>query len=480
MNSLKEPNMLSSAILDSKDLMGESLILQSTFHLNYGKHRIRTTINKGIKSNTLESLVENIHRPGIFKRIFVDNPENGYRYITASIMTNHNPTESAKFISKKYTPWIDTMMLRKGEILVSCAGTIGNVRIITSDLSNCIGSQDIIRVVPKKDTLGFIYALLSSPTYNSYLQAIVYGSVVSRLDPETLKKIPVPNFRSSLISRVNALITDTIKLREDANNLLTKANQLLFEKTQLRRLKKDDYEFFGNHTNNRLPSCFSISINEVSSKTINAFNYSEKIGKLKAYIKRKVKCQKLYDVLSDDKFFSTGSFPRLELNTVKSIKLINQSDIFNIIKTGKKIARKSVPVNNLVSYGEVLIAGVGTLGENETFCRVVFADKELEGQLVSGEFIRMKTHKEVPSGFLYAWLSSEYGFRMIRNTHTGTKLCRPIQSLLKNIPVPILDFKSMKEIHDLIIKAHEKRFEALTNETEAIKIIEKEIESWQR
>lgn len=132
---------------------------------------------------------------------------------------------------------------------------------------------------------------------------------------------------------------------------------------------------------------------------------------------------------------------------------------------------------NLVEYGEVLIAGVGTLGENETFCRTIFANEDLVGQLVSGEFIRMKTTEEVPSGYLFAWLSSDYGFRLLRNTQTGTKLCRPIPSLVLQIPVPILDFKDMYEIDEMVRDAHTKQHIANNNEKEAISMIECEIEN---
>ena len=127
-----------------------------------------------------------------------------------------------------------------------------------------------------------------------------------------------------------------------------------------------------------------------------------------------------------------------------------------------------------------MIAGVGTLGENETFCRTIFAGEELEGQLVSGEFIRMKTKKGIPSGYLYAWLSSDYGFRFVRSTQTGTKLCRPIPALLKNIPVPLLEENEMKKIDAMVRKAHTKRFEALKKEDEAISMVENEISSWQK
>lgn len=134
----------------------------------------------------------------------------------------------------------------------------------------------------------------------------------------------------------------------------------------------------------------------------------------------------------------------------------------------------------MVQYGEVLIAAVGTLGEGETFCRAVSANEELEGQLVSGEFIRMKASKKIYSGYLFAWLASEYGFRLIRSTQTGTKLCRPIPELLLQIPIPILEEKDMLEIHEIICRAHTFKFNAARLETEAISLIDQELESWQK
>jgi len=158
--------------------------------------------------------------------------------------------------------------------------------------------------------------------------------------------------------------------------------------------------------------------------------------------------------------------------------LINQSDIFDTIIKGKYISRRGVKADNLVEYGEVLVAGVGTLGENETFCRAIFANEDLKGQLVSGEFIRMKTTKEMPSGYLFTWLNSDYGFRLLRNLQAGTKLCRPIPKLVLEIPVPILDKESMLEIDRLVREAHTKRHLANQKELKAISMVEQEIEKW--
>lgn len=158
--------------------------------------------------------------------------------------------------------------------------------------------------------------------------------------------------------------------------------------------------------------------------------------------------------------------------------LINQKDIFDNIIKGKYISKRGVNATSLVEYGEVLIAGVGTLGENETFCRAIFANEDLKGQLISGEFIRMKTNDMVPSGYLYTWLSSDYGFRFLRNIQAGTKLCRPIPKLLLELPVPIIDKEDMLRIDSLVREAHTKRHQANQMELNAIRMVEEEIEKW--
>ena len=90
----------------------------------------------------------------------------------------------------------------------------------------------------------------------------------------------------------------------------------------------------------------------------------------------------------------------------------------------------------------------------------------------------MKCNDEVPSGYLYLWLSSEYGFRLLRNTQAGTKLCRPIPKLLEQLPVPELSYSEMKVIDSMVKESQEKFAQASFAELEAISLVESEIEKW--
>ena len=465
-------------ILEYKEV-SQTSILKPNFHLNEGKRSLANLACKGIKFVTLGEIVQNVYTGGIFKRIFVSSENAGIPYISAQDMMNQNPKKSAKLISRKYTPRQNDMTLRENTILVSCAGTVGNIRLIDASFKDIIGSQDIIRVIPDISNYGFIYAYLSSKVCYSYIQSLIYGSVVPRIEPNAVSNIPVPIFPESKQQEIHNLIVESANLRVEANRLLEEAKSKLLVYANLPQLTIEDYDYFGARANGRNVSYFSKNIKAIDSTTINAFNHSIRIETTKRLVIDACETVPLEEMLDDKKLFSTGSFPRVEVKHENGIMLINQKDIFDTIVRGKRISRRKVKLDNLVEYGEVLIAGVGTLGENETFCRSIFANEDLKGQLVSGEFIRMKTKDRNLSGYLFAWLSSDYGFRLIRNTQTGTKLCRPILRLLLQIPVPVLDLIQMKEIDDMIKKAHSFYYKSNSKENQAIQLVEKEIESWQ-
>lgn len=424
---------------------------------------------------TIDQVTDRIWHAGRWKRVYVDNPRTGITLLGSSAMLKGDLSHE-KLVSRKYTDDIADKILQSGWILISCSGTIGNCAFTNAQHAGKLASQHVIRLKPNNILgAGVIYAYLASKYGYIMLTQGTSGSVIQHIEPENVSVIPIPQFSRSLQNDVNELILDVSALRDEAVSELGEAERLLKEKAGLRELTQEDYDYFGQHSATRKPSCFTRKISEISSHSINAFNYSKRLGQLKNLISAH---RPLRDFLIGNSTFSTGSFPRIEVKERKGVMLINQSDAFDTIIKGKWISTRNVNLNNLVDYGEVIIAGVGTLGENETFCRALFANEDLKGQLISGEFIRMKTIKDIPSGFLYAWLNSDYGFRLIRGTQAGTKLCRPIPDAFLDIPVPILSKEDMNEIDRMVREAHTKRHIANKKELEAIAMVEAEIEKW--
>lgn len=407
-------------------------------------------------------------------------PEFGYPFLSNSDASSQNPFVTCKYNSKKYG-FDETALLKGGMILTGRVGAIGQTTFVPKywERFKVMGSDNIIRIIVKPDYKnGFIYAYLASKVGNLSFWKHATGGVQPFITDTMVGSLPIPQFPETFQEEVDDLMQGASRLREEATDELNEAEKILKEAAKLRDLTPEDYDYYGLNNSGRKVSCFIRKRKDIDTTTINAFNHSERIRNTKASIT--CPTVPLKEVLLGGDTFSTGSFPRIEVKEGCGIMLINQKDIFDTIVKGKYISKRNVKTNNLVEYGEVLIAGVGTLGENETFCRAIYANEDLVGQLVSGEFIRLKTNGKVSSGYLYAWLASDYGFRLLRNLQAGTKLCRPIPRLVLEIPVPVVEKETMEEIDKLVKDAYTKRYLANCNERKAISLVEQEIESWNK
>ena len=448
----------------------------ASYHLSDGVLSRQIVHRTPYPVTTIGAASSRVFHAGRWKRAYVSNTNTGVALVGSSDMLKAD-LNTLKLISRRFTPDYSDKILEKGWILVSCSGTIGNSVFTTQEHAGKLASQHVMRIVPNDQLVaGYVYAFLSTHYGYNLLTQGTFGAVIQHIEPANVSSIPIPVMPDDFQLRIDGSIQKASTLREEAAELISSAERKLKDATGLEDLTVDDYDYFGPRNDTRQVSINSVNIKEVGTVSFNAFCHSRRINQLRSKIPNSVRIK---DVLVGGDTFSTGSFPRVEVKEGNGVMLINQSDIFDTIVKGKWISKRKVNLsNNLVSYGEVLVAGVGTLGENETFCRALFANEDLVGQLISGEFIRMKCNEKMPSGFLFTWLNSDYGFRLIRSTHSGTKLCRPIPTLFLQIPVPVLSKEKMDEIDLMVRTAFTKRHQANNLEKEAIQMVENEIDKW--
>ena len=466
---------MKTALVSSKEIADHRFRFEGNHYLNHYAYLSLQIERRKDKCAKLED-VATCFNPPVFKRQFCQDTENAVQYFQSSDVPSLEE-KSKVFIYKGQAESLK-LLVHKNDILVTGFGTIGNTRLVSRHQDGVCYANNVCRIQATGMSAGLIYAFMSSKYGAAQLNSNASGSVVRYIEAPGIKRTLIPLFSDIFQKEVDDLMQEASKLREEATDELNEAEKILKEAAKLRDLTPEDYDYYGLNNSGRKVSCFIRKRKDIDTTTINAFNHSERIRNTKASIT----CQtvSLKEVLLGGDTFSTGSFPRIEVKEGCGIMLINQKDIFDTIVNGKYISKRNVKTNNLVEYGEVLIAGVGTLGENETFCRAIYANEDLVGQLVSGEFIRMKTNGKVPSGYLCAWLASDYGFRLLRNLQAGTKLCRPIPRLVLEIPVPIVEKDVMEEIDKMVKDAYTKRYRANCNERKAISLVEQEIESWDK
>ena len=130
--------------------------------------------------------------PGIFKRVYV---KKGLPYLQGSSLLERNPFRTCDQLSASRTPRLDQLWLKEGQLLITCAGSLGDVKLITKeyDEKGAIGSPDIIRLVSNDPllTAEYLYVYMQLPFARDYIHSIKYGSVIERFDIQNLERLPI-------------------------------------------------------------------------------------------------------------------------------------------------------------------------------------------------------------------------------------------------------------------------------------------------
>jgi len=425
---------------------------------------MQAIIEKGGIAEPLHLMVHSVYSCGIFKRIFVKSKERGVPYITAQQMMTINPLSQAKLLSKKYTRRQKEMTLKDRQILVSCAGTVGNVRLITKDLDGIIGSQDIIRVDAKEDNYGFIYAFLASKTCYEYIQSLIYGSVVPRIEPDALANIPVPNFSKEKQKQVHDLITKSADLQVEANKMFEEIINQIESKYSVSTKE----------------SVYSVNIKDIlagdkftKESRIEADFYQPQAEKLIKELK-KDNWAFLGDItdeiqrsgLRERRFVKVG----IPLITGQSLNLLKLNDLKMLSSKFTRNIKKNTTKEN-----DILISVQGTIGKIEYSFNNIY-----QGVFASEQLTKVSVKRElIHPGYVYAFLKSKLGHIQLQKYKTGSVIEWIIENNIASIVIPVPSDKGLN-IGSIVDKISLMRQEAYNHETSAIKLIETEITQWQQ
>ena len=71
-------------------------------------------------------------------------------------------------------------------------------------------------------------------------------------------------------------------------------------------------------------------------------------------------------------------------------------------------------------------------------------------------------------GYLYAWLASDYGTRLVKRHSYGSVILEVDKDMFGSVPIPLADEATRNEIGGLVLKANDYRNTAWGKEREAI------------
>jgi hypothetical protein len=200
-------------------------------------------------------------------------------------------------------------------------------------------------------------------------------------------------------------------------------------------------------------------VSKVAPAALRALNYSPYVERIRAAPKRR---SVLLSSLIEELGPAYGTvFTRLDCAPEHGVELLSQADMFAAEPRGRIIRRDSMPRpdRHEVKPLQVLIAGAGTLGENELYGRSILADARLVGKHVGPDamVITFREPESAFSLFAYAFLASAAGVAAIRSTSYGTKLLRFREDLFGSLPIPRADEETVERVAALVRRAVEQR-----------------------
>ena len=433
----------------------------ASYHLSEGQNVQRCIAASPYPLTTIKEVSEDIFIGNRAKRVYVKDSNHGIPFLSSSDILKAD-LDNVKFASKKYTPEIERMSLKKGWTLISRSGTIGNCAFANAKHAQKLASEHVIRLVPNNILRGgLVYAYLASKYGHSLLTQGTFGAVIQHIEPAFVGSIAIPFFPDSFQREVDNLVQEAARLREEAT---------------------DAHEYAISFFNTLFPVPFKDNcLGKVSSKEIMtsinkrfeaSFHISE--GKdIDKYIKEHYEWKSLDEVCSN--ISRPDIFKRYYVKN--GITFLGGADIFLATPDSEKRLSKTKTENIsqlAIKEGTILLPRSGTIGN------VAWAHAGHAQKLASEHVIRLLPNDILRAGYVYAFLASKYGKLLIQRYIFGSVIQHVEPPHLKLIPVPIIDQKTMDDIHDKIMIYSSAMGKAIEFEQKAIHMVEQEIEKWNK
>jgi len=420
---------------------------------------------KGVRIDNVNNLSNQIFWPGRFKRRYAPS-KHGKPFLMPSEVFMFLPRPTKHLIR-----YPKDVLVKEEWLLMSRSGTIGRCLITTEYMLNFVLSDDLIRIIPKDgEKLYYLYAYLNTWIGQAFLTKDRYGATVKHIEPHHVANIPIPRI-PDLEEEINQKILESHKLREEAQNLLWKAEEMIYSELGLPRIDEDDIEYFGGEIG-RVVKTFEIKASELDYR-LDA-SYHLPLAHLAISTLERTKAgntKKLKDIANS---FVPPRFKRPYVkNPDDGVPLLQGAHIPQIKPFDIKFIWKKM--RNLVAYivkrNWILVTCSGTIG------RLALVSNYWDSWAATNHLLRIIPREdEINPGYLTAFLLSIYGQAQFQRLIYGGVVDEIGEAgeLFNDILILKPKDKTIEEkIGFLVIDAYNKKDKANQIEEEAIKQLER-------
>ena len=453
-------------------------VIDSDFRLKAGVYGIEARqVRKDLERSKWDivhlgdKFIEDAFYLGRFKRTYVAE-KVGIPFILPSQITEIYP-KANKFIASTTNIDIESTRVEKGQVLLTRSGTIGVVSYVSKTLENQSLSDDVIRIKASEYS-GYVYTYLKSRIGRLLVETNNYGAVIEHIEPEHLDHIPIPNPPPILKQEIHGLIEESFKLRDTSNELMDTAQALLKTALQLPSI-----ETLQKHAEQFDKTAGVLNYSVPASEVIDRLDGSYYVPIVKAIEQHIAKTAKEIAKVGDGRICQSvtlpGRFKRIYVEEESGVVFLGGKQIHELDPSNKKhisISKHTERIKNelTIKEGMILITRAGTPG------KTVFVPRHWDGWAITDNIISLVLVSNSIAGYLYAWLSSDYGQELLHRFVCGSVVSYLEKEHILQVSVPLLrDENTQREINDTVLEANRKRTEAYNLEQEALRVLDEKV-----
>ena len=405
-----------------------------------------------------------------FKRIWVEKSDLPI-YQPSSIL-DVRPTPDG-YLSHATKTNIEALRVKKGQILMTCSGTVGKVSYVSETLNHKIFSHDLLRIDCKETVdQGYLYTYLKSKIGNKILLANRYGAVITHIEPEHLAAVPIPNASQDIKEKIHNLIVHSFALRDESNGLMDEALTLLAQELHL-----PEIDVLKNQSA-REPGAvesFHVKLSELAGRMDASYHIpiAKRITSLLKKNAKEVTTLGNPDICA--KIILPGRFKRVYVEEGYGRVFIGGKQLGELDPSNKKylslVHHKDRIAEQLELHENMtLITCSGTIG------KVALVGKHWENWTANQHMIRVVPASKELAGYIHGFLLSDYGHELITHYTYGSVVDEIDDNHVRQIPIPLLKQKNIQDkINSLVLSSSQKRYEAYSLEQQALEIMDKEV-----
>lgn len=455
--------------VDARWLIADDLRLDASFYADEVILAQRAIEESGIPIKNLDdtSVTREMFWPGRFKRIYTGNPTEGFPFLQASQALMLRPNTRGWLVKSK-NPNSQDYIPQEGWILITRSGVIGRCVIVNKRLTRFFLSEDLIRIVSVLPT-GYLYAFLSSWMGQALIVKQQYGGTITHLEPRHLQRIPVPLLPEDEQLVIHGQIMKAYCLRDEANELLDQADELLHKELDLPQFDESQVSYLGGVTK---PKAFAIQSSELDNRFDASFHLPIAKAAIQELHKGKYPLVQLDNLAQ--RIFIPPRFKRIYVEPEYGVPFLQGSHIPLMkpydLKYLSRRANERYIQECLIHPGWILVTRSGTVG------RPMLVSSALDDWAASEHCLRIiPSPQRAHPGYLAAFLMTSYGQYQLTSKIYGGVVDELTEDDTAAVWLPDAPMDVQERIGTLVVQAFEKKEEANQIENQTVRTLERTI-----